>query len=243
MTLFTERRRKKLYQKHYPLWGGLTNMNLNVLWPQPEESPPVDYFRAVSTGPVTPLVVSITSIGQVANVGLTYRSTVFGPPRSSGSKPPSWTHLSRLPTREVTRTATPAAEQRPAVFRLRQVSSPGAGCAPPARGGGCLHRPAAALVPGTRGKDRGPEPMNVTAQDVQEVLSHAPAPRVVNIHGGVARVIPRMVSFSEFLIGMGYPAVSLTNPSDGTYSFSCYETAKESRGPSPGFTKKRGCAR
>ena len=78
--LFSERRRKKLYQKHYPLWGGLTNMNLNALWPQPEGSRPVDYFRAVSTGPVTPLVASITTIGPVANIGLTYRSTVFGAP-------------------------------------------------------------------------------------------------------------------------------------------------------------------
>jgi hypothetical protein len=80
MALFSEQRRKKLCQKHYPLWGGLTNMNLNALWPQPEETPPVDYFRAVATGPVTPLVVSITSVGRVANIGLTYRPTVFGPP-------------------------------------------------------------------------------------------------------------------------------------------------------------------
>jgi hypothetical protein len=80
MALFSERRRKKLYQKHYPLWGGLTNMNLNTLWPQPEGSRPVDYFRAVSTGPVTPLVASITTIGPVANIGLTYRPTVFGAP-------------------------------------------------------------------------------------------------------------------------------------------------------------------
>jgi hypothetical protein len=80
MGLFSEQRRKKLYQKHYPLWGGLTNMNLNALWPQPEGSRPVDYFRAVSTGPVTPLVASITTIGPVANIGLTYRPTVFGEP-------------------------------------------------------------------------------------------------------------------------------------------------------------------
>ena len=77
---FSEQRRKKLYQKHYPLWGGLTNMNLNRLWPTSQEGPSVDYFRAVSTGPVTPLVVSITTIGRVANVGLTYRPTVFGTP-------------------------------------------------------------------------------------------------------------------------------------------------------------------
>jgi len=80
ISLFSEQRRKKLCQKYYPLWGGLTNMNLNALWPQPEVSRPVDYFRAVSTGPVTPLVASITTIGPVTNIGLTYRSTVFGAP-------------------------------------------------------------------------------------------------------------------------------------------------------------------
>ena len=76
-SLFSERRRRKLYQKHYPLWGGLTNMNLNALWPQPDDAWPVDYFRAVSTGPVTPLVVSLSTVGRAANIGLTYRSTVF----------------------------------------------------------------------------------------------------------------------------------------------------------------------
>ncbi len=78
MGLFSKQRKRKLYPKHYPLWGGLTNINLNALWPQPEGGRPADYFRAVSTGPVTPLVASITTIGPVANIGLTYRSTVFG---------------------------------------------------------------------------------------------------------------------------------------------------------------------
>jgi hypothetical protein len=78
VSLFSERRRKRLYQKHYPLWGGLTNMNLNTVWPQPDEARRVDYFRAVSTGPVTPLVASITTVGGKANVSLAYRSTVFG---------------------------------------------------------------------------------------------------------------------------------------------------------------------
>ena len=74
------------------------------------------------------------------------------------------------------------------------------------------------------------DPTNVTAQDVRSVLSQAPAPRIVNIHGGLATVIARMVSFSEFLVGMGYPVVSLTNPSDGTYSFSCYESSEKIAG-------------
>jgi hypothetical protein len=84
------------------------------------------------------------------------------------------------------------------------------------------------------------DPTNVTAHDITEVLSHAPAPRIINIHGGLARVIPRMVSFSEFLIGMGYPALSLTNPCDGTYSFSCYESSEQIAGMVAWFYEREG---
>lgn len=68
-------------------------------------------------------------------------------------------------------------------------------------------------------------PKAVTARDVAEVLAHAPAPQIILIHGGVASVIDEMVSFSDFLRGMGYPGVSLTNAGDGTYTFSCYESS------------------
>jgi hypothetical protein len=73
-------------------------------------------------------------------------------------------------------------------------------------------------------------PEHVTEREVREVLAGTPAPHLVNIHGGVAKVIPRMVNFSTFLIGMGYPGQSITNPSDGTYSFSCYESAEKIAG-------------
>jgi NRPS condensation-like uncharacterized protein len=76
-SLFSTPRRKKFYQKNYPLWGGATNMNLNSLWAQPPGEKPIDYFRAVSTGPATPLVLSVTTVRDVVNIGLTYRSTVF----------------------------------------------------------------------------------------------------------------------------------------------------------------------
>jgi hypothetical protein len=65
------------YQKNYPLWGGMTNMNLNTIWPRDEGAAGKDYFRAVSTGPVTPLVCSATTVGDHANIALTYRTTVF----------------------------------------------------------------------------------------------------------------------------------------------------------------------
>jgi NRPS condensation-like uncharacterized protein len=77
LRFFSTERRKKFYQKFFPLWGGVTNMNLNALWaPLPGQSVP-DYFRAVSTGPATPLVLSLTTAGEVANIGLSYRTTVY----------------------------------------------------------------------------------------------------------------------------------------------------------------------
>jgi hypothetical protein len=83
-------------------------------------------------------------------------------------------------------------------------------------------------------------PANVTAQDVRDILSNCPAPRIINIHGGIASVIPRMVSFSEFLMGMGYPPVGLTNPGDGTYSFSCYESSEKIAGVIAWHYEKEG---
>ena len=84
------------------------------------------------------------------------------------------------------------------------------------------------------------DPSHITEQDIRGILAHAPAPRVINIHGGVARVIPHMVSFSEFLIGMGYPAISITNPNDGTYSFSCYESSEKIAGIVAWYYEKEG---
>ena len=53
-------------------------MNLNSLWQPLEGNKPMDYFRAVSTGPATPLVLSVlTTVGEAANISLSYRSTVF----------------------------------------------------------------------------------------------------------------------------------------------------------------------
>lgn len=69
--------RRSFYQRYYPLWGGITNMNLNSMWDEWNDRMPMDYFRAVSTGPVTPLVLSLTTAREALNVGLSYRTTVF----------------------------------------------------------------------------------------------------------------------------------------------------------------------
>jgi hypothetical protein len=70
-------RRRKFYAKNYPLWGGITNMNLNSLWRADDHAVPADYFRGVSTGPVTPLVLSVTTIADRMNFGLSYRTALF----------------------------------------------------------------------------------------------------------------------------------------------------------------------
>ncbi len=73
---FSADRRRKLYAKYYPLWGGITNMNLNSLWPAGGNAP-LDHWRGVSTGPITPLVLSVTTAGERVNMGVSYRTSVF----------------------------------------------------------------------------------------------------------------------------------------------------------------------
>jgi NRPS condensation-like uncharacterized protein len=77
LKFFSPVRQKKFYTKHYPLWGGITNLNLNSVWDPIDQSAPLDYFRGVSTGPVTPLVLSVTTIGERMNLGVSYRVAVF----------------------------------------------------------------------------------------------------------------------------------------------------------------------
>lgn len=74
------------------------------------------------------------------------------------------------------------------------------------------------------------DPENITEKDVKEVLSHAPAPRVISIHGGTSTVYIVMASLSKFLKSMGYPESQLRNPADGTYSYSCLKNVKELTG-------------
>ncbi len=74
------------------------------------------------------------------------------------------------------------------------------------------------------------DPEHVSGEDIREVLSSAPAPRIINIHGGIYPVYLAMESFSRFLIGMGYPEEMIRNPEDGSYSISCYTPADKIAG-------------
>lgn len=76
MSFFSTNQRRRFYSKNYPLWGGLTNMNLKSLPVHPMANP-LDYIRVVSTGPVTPLVLSVTTFACRVNCSLSYRTSVF----------------------------------------------------------------------------------------------------------------------------------------------------------------------
>jgi hypothetical protein len=67
------------------------------------------------------------------------------------------------------------------------------------------------------------DPEQVTERDIRELLSPAPAPRIINIHGGLLPIKSSMISFSRFLIGMGYPEASLRNPGNGSYTYGYYD--------------------
>jgi hypothetical protein len=77
MSLFSTNQRRRFYPKNYPLWGGLTNMNLKQLPVEATATQPLDYLRTVSTGPVTPLVLSVTTFGKGVNLAMSYRTSVF----------------------------------------------------------------------------------------------------------------------------------------------------------------------
>src|SRR4030042_6035451 len=96
------------------------------------------------------------------------------------------------------------------------------------------------LEPGLEEKVLALNPGQITERDIQDVLSKAPAPRIINIHGGIYPVHLCMASFSEFLIGMGYPESRIRSPKDGSLSFSCYESSAKMAGALAWYYEKEG---
>jgi len=67
---------------------------------------------------------------------------------------------------------------------------------------------------------RGLDCANIAASDVRDVLSRAPAPRIVLLQGSVPVVT--MQPFARFLVGMGYPEDRLRDPREGRFSYSSF---------------------
>jgi hypothetical protein len=67
----------QFYQKHLPMAGGISNVNLNRCWAtQYHPAPLLDYIRISPTGPMMPLVFATTTLGRSFHVALTYRPSI-----------------------------------------------------------------------------------------------------------------------------------------------------------------------
>jgi hypothetical protein len=82
------------------------------------------------------------------------------------------------------------------------------------------------------------DPERLSEHEIWELLSHGPAPRIINIHGSVP--IITMKSFSKFLIAMGYPKEKIRNPKDGAYSYSSYQSSKQLAGLLAWYYEREG---
>jgi len=70
--------RARFYAKSYPIWAGLSTLNVNALWPRANEAtPPPVYIRGVPTGPLAPLVVAVTTVGNTLYAGISFRTAAF----------------------------------------------------------------------------------------------------------------------------------------------------------------------
>ncbi len=70
--------RQRFHAKNYAVWAGITPLQLNALWPEAKTYPfRLGYVRAVSTGPLSPIVVALTTLGGVVEVALSFRRAAF----------------------------------------------------------------------------------------------------------------------------------------------------------------------
>src|SRR5262249_50520313 len=70
----TPERRRGLLAKHYPIWAGVTSLNIDALWPETRSPGALEYVRAVPTGPLAPLAFAITTFRGVMQIGVSFRS-------------------------------------------------------------------------------------------------------------------------------------------------------------------------
>jgi len=71
--LSSERRRRFL-AKHYPIWVGVTSLNIDALWPEGSTpGAPFEYTRAVPTGSLAPVAFAITTFRGAMQVGVSFR--------------------------------------------------------------------------------------------------------------------------------------------------------------------------
>ncbi|MCC7326232.1 MAG: hypothetical protein IT521_05450 [Burkholderiales bacterium] len=74
----TPGQRKQMYAKNYPVWAGMSMLNVEAIWNEsPGTARVFHYLRAVSTGPFSPMVMAPASVGDCLHIGVSYRTSAF----------------------------------------------------------------------------------------------------------------------------------------------------------------------
>jgi hypothetical protein len=77
--------RQDFHAKNYAVWAGVTPLYLDALWPAARTYPfRLEYVRAVATGPLSPIVVALTTLGEIVQIALSFRTAVLDPERVDG---------------------------------------------------------------------------------------------------------------------------------------------------------------
>jgi hypothetical protein len=65
------------YRNYMPLFGGISNVNMNRAWPANyHPAPLLDYIRVAPTGPMVPVVIAVTTLGKRFTFVLTRRASL-----------------------------------------------------------------------------------------------------------------------------------------------------------------------
>lgn len=77
-SFMTPEQHKQMYAKNYPVWAGMTTLNVESIWDDtPGQAPVLHYLRAGSTGPFAPLVMTPASVGECLHIGVSWRTSAF----------------------------------------------------------------------------------------------------------------------------------------------------------------------
>jgi hypothetical protein len=70
--------RQRFHVKNWPVWVGVSMLNVDALWQEGGATGPApSYLRGVSTGPLAPMVVAVTTAAGVLEAGISYRTGAF----------------------------------------------------------------------------------------------------------------------------------------------------------------------
>ncbi|MGH8800430.1 MAG: hypothetical protein ACREX7_09305, partial [Casimicrobiaceae bacterium] len=77
--------RQRFHAKNFAVWAGVTPLQLNALWPAARGYPfRLGYVRAVATGPLSAIVVALTTLGDIIELALSFRTAALDRDRAEG---------------------------------------------------------------------------------------------------------------------------------------------------------------